>query len=126
VHLDLDATVMISHSEKETVEPTFKRTFGFHPLLAIVDHGPDCATWEPLAGLLCPGNAGANTAGDHPHVLTQALAQLPEKVRARVVVRADSGGGTKEFLTHITEAELLLRVVGGGQRPPPSKEPARP
>lgn len=30
--LDFDATVVISHSEKEGAAPTWKRTFGFHPL----------------------------------------------------------------------------------------------
>jgi len=113
VHLDLDATVIISHSEKQDAQPTFKRAFGFHPLLAFVDHGPDGAGGEALAGLLRPGNAGANTAADHLTVLTDALAQLPDGVRSRVVVRADSGGGTKEFLTHITDAELQYSIGMG-------------
>ncbi len=30
--LDTDATIVVSHSEKENAAPTFKRTFGFHPL----------------------------------------------------------------------------------------------
>lgn len=33
---------------------------------------------EFLAGLLRPGNAGADTAADHITVLDQALAQLPD------------------------------------------------
>ncbi|WP_298891763.1 transposase, partial [uncultured Serinicoccus sp.] len=32
VVLDVDATIVIAHSEKEQAAPTFKRTFGFHPL----------------------------------------------------------------------------------------------
>jgi hypothetical protein len=39
-------------------------------------------------------------------VLDLALAQLPESVRARVLVRTDSGGGTKAFLTHVSSLGL--------------------
>ncbi len=74
--VDLDATLVASHSEKENAAPTFKRGFGFHPLCAFVDHGPD-GTGEPLAMLLRPGNAGSNTAADHLVVIKAALAQLP-------------------------------------------------
>jgi len=38
--VDLDATIVLAHSEKEGATPTWKRTFGFHPLLAFLDHGP--------------------------------------------------------------------------------------
>ena len=37
--VDLDATLVTAHSEKEQAAPTFKRGFGFHPLCAFVDHG---------------------------------------------------------------------------------------
>jgi len=36
--IDLDATVVICHSEKEHATPTFKMTFGYHPLLAFLDN----------------------------------------------------------------------------------------
>jgi len=62
--VDLDATLVTSHSEKEHARPTFKRGFGFHPLWAFADHGPR-GTGEPLAVVLRPGNAGSNTAADH-------------------------------------------------------------
>lgn len=29
--IDLDASIVICHSEKEQAAPTFKRTFGYHP-----------------------------------------------------------------------------------------------
>ena len=67
---------MTAHSEKEQAAPTFKRGFGFHPLGAFADHGPD-GTGEPLAIMLRPGNAGSNTAADHIAVTRLALAQLP-------------------------------------------------
>jgi hypothetical protein len=108
VPVDIDGTIVVAHSEKESAAATFKRTFGFHPLLAFVDHGPDGdgGGGEPLAAVLRPGSANANTAADHIAVLNLALAQLPEQVRSRVLVRTDSGGGTKAFLHHVTALGL--------------------
>ena len=64
ITIDIDATIVIAHSEKEQAAPTWKKTFGFHPLTAFADHGPD-GGGEPLAIMLRPGNAGSNTAADH-------------------------------------------------------------
>jgi hypothetical protein len=75
--LDIDATIVLAHSEKEAAAPTWKHTFGFHPLLCFLD-----ATGEALAGLLRSGNAGSNTAADHVTVLDQALQQIPEQYLA--------------------------------------------
>jgi len=74
--LDLDATLLTAHSDKEQAAPTFKRGYGFHPLLAFLDHGSD-GTGEPLSFLLRRGNAGSNTAADHITVARAAFAQLP-------------------------------------------------
>lgn len=50
-----------------------------------------------------PGNAGANTATDHIAVLHAALAQIPDPHRhgTDILIRADSAGGAKTFLTHV-------------------------
>lgn len=56
--VDLDATLITAHSEKDQARPTFKRGFGFHPLCAFVDHGAQ-GSGEPLTFLLRPGNAGS-------------------------------------------------------------------
>jgi len=56
--VDLDATLVNSHSDKEKACPTWKKGYGFHPLTAFVDHGAE-GTGEPLAVLLRPGNAGS-------------------------------------------------------------------
>ena len=84
--------------EKEQAAPTWKKTFGFHPLAAFADHGAG-ADGEPLAIVLRPGNAGSNTAADHIEATRLALAQLPRGQRRRVLVRTDSAGGTHGFLT---------------------------
>lgn len=39
VIVDLDATVVTAHSDKERAAPTHKRTFGFAPMCAFVDMG---------------------------------------------------------------------------------------
>jgi len=96
--IDLDASIVVCHSEKEQAAATFKKTFGYHPLLAFCDN-----TGEFLAARLRKGNAGSNTATDHVTVLDAALAQLPDHHRhgTPILIRADGAGGTKEFLTHI-------------------------
>jgi hypothetical protein len=43
VVVDLDATLVTAHSEKENAAPTFKRGFGFHPLNR---HGFDAASFR--------------------------------------------------------------------------------
>jgi hypothetical protein len=96
--IDLDASIVVCHSEKEQAAPTFKKTFGYHPLLAFCDN-----TGEFLTARLRKGNAGSNTAADHITVLDAALAQLPDTHRhgTPILIRADGAGCTREFLTHI-------------------------
>ena len=107
--LDLDATLVTAHSEKETAAGTYKGGFGFHPLLCFLDRGD--GTGEALAGLLRAGNAGANTASDHIDVFESALAQLPDlPADTRVLVRADSGGSAKAFLSYLHEAGVEFSV----------------
>ena len=54
LHIDIDATLIIDHSDnKQNAAPTWKKTFGHHPLLAFLDR-PEIAGGEALAGLLRP------------------------------------------------------------------------
>jgi hypothetical protein len=86
ITLDFDATLVTAHSEKEEAAGNFKGGFGFHPLLCYLDESN-----EALAGILRPGNAGANTAADHVVVLEQAMQQLPEPAWGmEILARADS------------------------------------
>lgn len=100
--IDMDATIVRTKADKADAAPTYKRTYGHHPLLAMV-----AETGEVLAGKLRPGNSGANCAEDHVTVLADAIAQLPAPWRAGhgryddeslvqhdVVVRADSAGAS--------------------------------
>ncbi len=108
--IDVDATLVTAHSEKESAAPTFKRGFGHHPLWAFVDHGAQ-GTGEPLAFLLRKGNAGSNTVADHLTVIRAALAQLPGRRPGKhVLVRIDGAGGTHELLAWLTRRRLAYSV----------------
>jgi Transposase DDE domain group 1 len=112
IPVDLDATIVLAHSEKEKAAPTWKKTFGFHPLAAFADHGAG-AGGEALAILLRPGNAGSNTAAEHIEVTRLALAQLPRRHRRRVLIRTDSGGGTHDFVTWLASPSRRLHYPVG-------------
>ncbi|MGX6607352.1 IS1380 family transposase [Micromonosporaceae bacterium Da 78-11] len=106
VVIDLDATLITAHSDKENAAATFKRGFGFHPL------GAWCAnTTESLAMLLRPGNAGSNTVTDHIRVLGDAIAQLPVAYRRKILVRVDGAGATHDLLEHLEQMNRLWRTV---------------
>jgi len=107
LEIDLDATLLVAHSDKEGAAGNFKGGFGFHPMLAYLD-----GSEEALAGLLRPGNAGANTAADKIAVLDAALAQLPKRVAAReaILVRADSAGATHELMDCCRDGRLRFSV----------------
>jgi hypothetical protein len=109
--IDVDATLITAHSEKESAAPTFKRGFGHHPLWAFLDHGSE-GTGEPLAFELRAGNAGSNTVTDHVAVIRAALAQLPggHARGKRVLVRVDGAGGTHELLAWLTRRRLSYSV----------------
>lgn len=102
---------MTSHSEKEFARPTFKKGFGFHPLLAFVDHGTD-GSGEMLTCLLRPGNAGSNTAADHKSVIADALTQVGMGSRPgrKVLVRIDRAGGTKKTLQELVKRRVSYSV----------------
>jgi hypothetical protein len=112
VTVDLDATIVIAHSEKQEAAPTWKKTFGFHPMTAFADHGAG-GNGEPLALVLRTGSAGSNTAADHIETTRLALAQLPRHLRRRVLARTDSGGGTHGFLEWLTAPSRRLHYSVG-------------
>lgn len=107
VVIDIDATLITSHSDKEGVAGNFKGGFGFHPMLAYLDGVEDA-----LAAVLRPGNAGANTAEDQIAVVETALEQLPKRVAAReeILVRADSAGATHALLAFCRDGNLRFSV----------------
>ncbi len=106
ITLDIDATLLSAHSEKQGAAGTYKGGFGFYPLLCYL-----AETGEPLAGLLRAGNAGANTAEDHFCVLQLALQQLPARDLDReILVRTDIGGRTHAFTRDCRDAGIHFSV----------------
>lgn len=108
VVIDLDATLVTAHSDKEGAKGNFKGGFGYHPLGAWLDN-----TGEALAAVLRPGNAGSNTAADHLTVLDQALTQLPDRWRdtsSPILVRADGAGYSHALIGALSAAGLDFSV----------------
>jgi hypothetical protein len=107
VTIDVDATLLGSHSEKEGAAGNYKGGYGFHPLMTYCDE-----TGEALAAILRPGNAGSNTAADHVEVIEDALQQIPAELieTIEILVRADSAGATHELLDFCREHRLRYTV----------------
>lgn len=95
--LDVDATLVTAHSEKESAAPNFKGGFGYHPIGVWCDNTTEC-----LAVSLRPGNAGSNTATDHIDVLGRAIAQIPATDRRKLLVRSDGAGASHDLLDWLT------------------------
>ena len=114
VIVDIDGVLVLAHSEKQDATATWKKTFGHHPLVAFVDHGP-AGSGEPVATLLRPGNAGSNTAADHIATARLALARLPEHLRRgrQTLIRTDSAGGTHAFLDWLSRRGRWLSYSVG-------------
>jgi len=106
ITLNIDATLLTAHSEKELAAGNYKHGYGFHPLNCYLDE-----TGEALAAILRPGNAGSNTAADHFTVLGLALAQLPaEDLQREILVRSDIGGQTHAFTADCHDAGIRFSV----------------
>ena len=106
ITLNIDATLLTAHSEKELAAGNYKHGYGLHPLNCYLDE-----TGEALAAILRPGNAGSNTADDHFTVLGLALAQLPaQDLDREILVRADIGGCTHAFTADCREAGIRFSV----------------
>ncbi len=106
ITLDIDATLVTAHSDKERAAGTYKHGYGFHPIGCWLDE-----TGEAVAAILRPGNAGSNTASDYFAVLGLALSQLPaEDLQREILVRCDIGGATHAFCADCREANIRFSV----------------
>ncbi|MBS2966634.1 IS1380 family transposase [Actinocrinis puniceicyclus] len=106
VVIDLDATIITASSKKQGAAGTYKGSYGFHPLAAW------CAnTFEALAMMLRPGNAGSNTVADHLAVIADALAQVPRAHRGRILIRLDGAGASHGLIEHLLGLGTRRRTV---------------
>jgi Transposase DDE domain group 1 len=105
--IDVDATLITAHSEKENAAGNYKGGYGFYPLQAYADE-----TREALAAMLRAGNAGSNTAADHRTVLDRALEQIPAKhiESIEILVRADTAGATHGLVDYCREGNMRFSV----------------
>ncbi len=106
ITLNIDATLLTAHSDKQLAAGTYKHGYGFHPICCYLDE-----TGEALAAVLRPGNAGSNTAADHFEVLALALEQLPAgDLDREILVQTDIGGATHAFCADCREADIRFSV----------------
>jgi Transposase DDE domain group 1 len=105
--LDVDATLITAHSEKENAAGNYKGGYGFHPLQVYLDE-----TREAMGGLLRAGNAGSNTAEDHKTVIDRALAQIPAEYieSLEILVRADTAGATHGLVDYCRDGNMRFSV----------------
>jgi hypothetical protein len=106
VVIDMDATLVTAHSDKEKAAPTWKKGYGFHPLAAWCSNTREC-----LAMLLRPGNAGSNTFTDHRDVLAAAIRQVPARFRRKILVRVDGAGASHELIKHLLSLSSPRRTM---------------
>ena len=105
--IDLDATLIGAHAEKEGTAGNYKGGYGFHPMLAYA-----AETDEAMGGELRPGNAGANTADDQIQVAEHAIAQIPaEHIEGiELLLRVDTAGATHRLLSWAREHRVRYSV----------------
>ena len=96
---DFDSTCSASIRRRRTPRPTTPGLVGLPPDVLLRRRHR-----RALAGLLCPGNAGANTVADHLSVLDDAAAQLPAEVTLSHGVRDDES---------LVANPLVVRIQNG-------------
>src|SRR4051794_18074099 len=122
--VDLDATLVTTHADKQDAAATYKRSYGHHPLLAM-----DAERGEVLAVMLRPGNAGSNTASDHVVILGHAIDALPavwqhghqpddhaDTTTREILVRADSAGAAHLLAEECRERDRPVSFRDPGTR----------
>jgi hypothetical protein len=107
VTIDLDATLITAHSEKDGAAGNFKGGFGFQPMLAYCDESS-----EALAGILRPGSAGAHSAADQITVAEDALDQISREhiEELEILLRTDSAGAAHELVDWCRDGRVGFSV----------------
>lgn len=108
--VDVDASEVICHTPKEGASGTYKKNFGFMPMICTLD-----ATREVLAVQLRQGWESPKTADCQIAALTAGLAQLPERAfdpaAHQIIVRLDSAGYAHKIVDHLISHSLSF-VIG--------------
>jgi hypothetical protein len=104
--IDMDATLITAHSDKEGAAPTFKKGYGFHPLGAWLAN-----TSELLAMLLRPGNAGSEHGCRSPAGAGRGAGADPAGWGSKLLVRVDGAGATHDLVKHLLSLGTRRRAV---------------
>lgn len=102
--VDIDASLVNVHSDKEGAIGNYKGGSGFSQMIALVDYGKTQGG-EVLAVRLYSGNKATNSTKDHFSILTEALEQLPDDfydpdgvlIGEKIMVRTGSDCAAREF-----------------------------
>ena len=135
--IDLDATLITAHSEKERAAGKFKGGYGFAPMLAYGDE-----TGEALAGQLRPGTPGRTTPPTRSRSPSRRSGRSRRAHRDdRDAVRVDSAGASHELIDWCREGRIgfsvgydltetvraaILEIPDGAGFPPGSGRQQRP
>lgn len=98
--LDIDASLVAAESDRDLAAATWKKGWGFHPILVTCEN-----TGELLMVWLRPGDAGSNTATDHISVLRATVRQIPADRRRRILIRIDGAGASHAVTDWITTGD---------------------
>lgn len=107
VTIDLDATLIAAHSDKDGAAGNFKGGYGFAPMMAYCDE-----SGEALAGTLRPGNAAAHNVSDQIVACEDALAQIPVDhiEELDILLRCDSAGMAHDLVDWAREGRIDFSV----------------
>lgn len=103
--MDIDASLIHIHSTNHATAPTYRGSYGFHPMRAFVNHGPGLGG-KSLTLLMRPENAGANNADYHIILIRSVCRALPGSypggnIGHRILVHTDGAGGTRIVASHL-------------------------
>ena len=109
VIVDLDGVLVIAHSDKEDAAATWKKTYGHHPLMGLVDHGRGGSgelsiTQTRLLGILRDREPTMNQLGRHLGLDKSSITGLVDRAQRRgLVTRTVSAVDRRSFQVSITD-----------------------
>ena len=121
--VDFDGTLITSHSDKAGAEPTYKRGFGFHPLLAFLD-----ATGEALGRDPAPRQRRVEHRGRSRRVARPWSWRSSRSTRreVEVIARADSAGSDPRVHRCLRRSERAVQCRSRSHRTGPDRLFERP
>jgi Transposase DDE domain group 1 len=102
VVLDVYATIVVAHGEKESAAPTFKNSFGFHPIAVWCDN-----TTELLAARLRRATPGPTPPPITSTCWPRRSPRSPNRARKNLLIRADGADASHGLLDWLTEQNQL-------------------